>query len=333
MNKNLTVLRALALSLLITLMGSSAVAKEYYNDDMCERECCDSTPLDCGAWNVKVRAGIAPTIFTGREAVYGVSCANSGRGGTMPSTNPVLEFSKMPKFNDLFSTPGFTIAGEIAHAITDCHETFLEVAWRRYSGKDYTATDTLISRTAEPAARIVLGLENVAADATTGQPALNNDIDNYSAIGGYAGMRHYFGRYWCDRLAVFVGAKVGILHRKEVDTNLRLTQTSGAFPGTLTQPQSVSVEKKDDGSTALFRKQNTISGGPQVGFTFCFWKQLSFIMTAEFIASGAFKSNRNFVLPEISPTMVNRTNFSNVLFGNTGVEMTFPITFGLMWEF
>lgn len=331
MKKNLTVLRALALSLLITLMGGSAVAKEYYSD--CEMECCDETPLDCGAWNVKFRAGVAPSIFTGRESVYGVSCDNAPATGDVAGS-PLFELGKMPKFKELFKQPGFTVAGEVAHAITDCHETFLEVAYRRYSGKSYVSTDTLLNREDTPAASLVLGVESLAVNGT--QPALDDKIDNYSAIGGYAGMRHYFGRYWCNRLSVFVGGKFGILHRKRVDTNLRLNQTTGAtVDGEAFVAGSVNIAKSDDGATALFRKQNTVSAGPQVGLTMCFWKQLSFIMTAEFVASGAFKVNRNYYLGEPAPntTDANRTQFSNVSFGNTGVEMTFPVTFGLQWEF
>ncbi len=341
MKKNLMVLRALALSLMITLMGGSALAKEYYEDCSTEMECCGDTPFECGGWNVKGKVGIAPSIFTGRGTVWGVSCENSVDAGGNYIGSPIFAFSNMPKFNDLFKNPGFTVGAEIGYAMSDYAESFLEVNWRRYSGNKHdnnnNSNEALITLTGVPAAMITLGIDNLVAGGTT-----STSDHRYSAIGGYAGMRRHFGRYWCNRFSVFVGAKVGILHRNRIDTNLVLVQTAGdpigqTLPTPRVSPLTVAVPSVDK-VTTLFAHQNTISGGPQVGFNFCFWKAFSFQVTGEFVASGAFKSNRNFVLPPTNftdpvNTLANQTAFTNVIFGETGVEMTFPVTFGLTYEF
>ena len=46
--------------------------------------------------------------------------------------------------------------------------------------------------------------------------------DGYRAADFYVGARYYWGRYWCDRIAFFLGGQFGLVHRQDVDFDLPL---------------------------------------------------------------------------------------------------------------
>jgi len=131
----------------------------------------------------------------------------------------------------------------------------------------------------------------------------------YKSIGGYIGTRFFCDR-WFDILAPFVGFKVGLRNHKEIDA----TQTINGVrvPSTL----------------RMYLKNTVVSGGAQLGFDTCVWSSLKFVFTAEVVAVAGARPNRNVVLPESSLSTL--TGFSQ---GDVGTEVSFPITFGLRYDF
>lgn len=146
-------------------------------------------------------------------------------------------------------------------------------------------------------------------DFTAGAFIVSEVTTPYETWGGYVGARYYFDRIFC-RLSPFVGFKAGILHQSRVDYSLSLF---GVFIQT----------------SPYYKEQWVPSAGAQIGFDWLLTRCLSFVFTAEAVVTQGLKNNRNNVIED--PTLTG--GLTNVNIGETGKIVSFPVTFGLRYNF
>ena len=328
---------SLKLFALLSIVVGQAFAYSSY-------DCCG--PLEPGHWYVMPKVGAAPGIFTNRGfecqvvPFSGVSCPLSCQdvcpttaGNVACSqilTGPENVFQqnccKLPKFSDLFSNGVLHVGGEVGY-ITDCHCLyFVDLIYDRASGSCVCFEN-----------KYVKALDGCCPDdcRDCSEPLVSynrtDDYDNYTAFGAYIGNRHYFDRIWCDRLAIFLGLKVGILHRKQVCVCTTIPEQFQIGSTTVVQFAERTL------NNVAICKSNAVSGGVQIGFDYCINDCLAFLIGFEVVASCPFKTNKNVqvAIPEVATSGLDAQNFpnpTNIIWGRTGTFLQFPIWAGLRWE-
>lgn len=299
------------LLLISCLSQASAVfaAREY--DDCCQPACCEQVydcgdPLNCGSVNFWFRAGVAPTIWHDRGEFSLVSCNALAIPGVSNVIVPVFE---LPKFSRFFRTP-WIIGGQIGYAVTDCLEFYVEANYRKASHHNFVLNGGLDQNgnpkgVAIPNDKVVIAL---------------NFHEGYRAADFYVGARYYWGRWWCDRLAGFLGGQFGFVHRQNVDFDFAITSVS--CPGS--QPLT--------GTSSFFRRHNSPAAGVNFGIDWCFGCGWSFVILAEVIATCGPRSNNNIVI-ESNCSQLPSLLPSNIMVGRIGTEIFFPVTFGFKYSF
>lgn len=248
---------------------------------------CSCNPLYECSWGLQVAAGVRPIVWKHRGDFFTVNCL----------ADPVFNtIGELPKFNDLYKTP-WQVGVQLSYA-TSCNTNLFgefNYAQSRFKCCDF--------------ARI--GLSNLVLNLT-----------KYKIYEGYFGLRYYFDR-WCDRVAFFLGGKIGALHHKRVQT--------GAFSG-ITENSIISECCNDATPLHDFcAKYTSFAGGGHLGLDICFCGNWSFVITAEVIASCACGGRRNFTLNTIDSVLLNSA--SDLLLAGAETELGFPITFGLKYNF
>lgn len=291
------------IALFLTSFASSFVTYVYANDEYCQKTCCEpeydcGCPLNCGSLNVWLRAGVAPLSWRDRGNFSAVSCnslATSFGRNIVPILNP------MPPFKSFFHLP-WIVGGQIGYAMTDNFEFYVAFNYRSASRRRFIQPNNPIPN------------ENVTVAFTFS--------DDYRAFDAYVGGRMYWGRYWCDRVALFLGAQFGLVHHNSVcfDFTISPTLCSTSLPLTSTA------------TTPFFFRNTRPAAGLNLGFDWCLGCGWSLMFMGELIASCGPKSNGNILisnnctqLPAILPT--------NLIIGGTGTELFFPVTVGFKYSF
>lgn len=285
----------------------NVISRVYSDANCCERTCCEpeyncGTPLNCGSLNFWVRGGVVPTSWRDRGNFSAVSCnalAITGFGKT------IVDFFRLPQFKKLFHLP-WTVGGQIGYAVTNCFEFYTEFNYRTASRRIFTANNVSVAN-GNDVENITLTLSN-----------------NYRVFDAYVGGRYYWGRYWCDRFALFLGGKFGLVHHNAVCFNYNITSVS--CPGELVSP----------GDTQFFFRNTRPAAGLNVGIDWCLNCGWSFMVMGEIVASCGGKSNGNIRIAanEGCPTQLPNIGApTNLIVGGTGTELFFPVTFGLKYSF
>lgn len=294
--------------LLIGSLGqiSSMLATRDY-DDCCQPACCEQVydcgdPLNCGSVNFWFRAGVAPTIWHDRGDFSLVSCNALSVPNFNSNIVPVLP---LPKFRHFFNTP-WVIGGQIGYAVTDCLEFYLEANYRKASSRRFVLDGIAIPN----------DIVNISFDFHHG----------YRAVDFYVGARYYWGRYWCDRIAFFLGGQFGLVHRQDVDFDFTITSTVCSASSALTS------SALGNGPKPFFRRKTSPAAGANFGLDWCVGCGWSFVILAEVIATCGPRGNENIPitsncsqLPSLLP--------SNIIIGPIGTEIFFPVTFGFKYSF
>lgn len=322
-----------SIALLFSAVAVTPVQAGRYED--CEDDYCGE-PLRCGAFSIQVKGGVAPGLYTHRTHTFGVApllwCSNPGAGanqvfnGCVATTSPtpslvgeplictngaldipnvVVDFGKLAKFNKTSHVP-YIVGGEVGYNVSESGQVFLEAMYRHGNSKvnTFTGPNNLL----------------VTEDFTT---------TDHKQITGFIGARYFWGRFWCDIFSPFVGFKFGVQHTRKFNCVVGFNKT-------------LAID-----TLLYFLKNTTPAGGLQVGFDACLWRGLSFVFTAEVVASGPRRNNCNYVVSSqaaaklfgtaatnsTNPAVARASAFTNVIFGETGPELYFPITFGLRYSF
>ena len=259
-------------------------------------------PLYCGAMSIQFHAGIAPIIWKDKGEVDLLSC-------NVSALNPVLQLnSRLPKFNALFHAP-WIVGGILGYALSENIELYLEANYLQANGKT--------------------GANGFAFAIPNLVPAqsLNLTITKYRLFDAYLGVRYYWDR-WCDRLAPFLGIKVGVVSHK----NTRGSFSLNGVPLTLLPAAGINC----DGATAavannnFFRHATSFGGGINAGLDYCLCGNILLVFTAEFVASCGPKTYTTsmFSVPTAPPLLA-----TNLVIGSIGTEFRFPITAGIKYIF
>jgi hypothetical protein len=288
-----------------------ATARIYSENDCCERTDCEPVydcgcPLNCGCFNVWLRAGVAYTTWRNRGDFSAVSCNGLAIPGFGQDIVPILH--PLPQFKRFFHLP-WIVGGQVGYAFSDCFEFFVEFNYRSASRKVFTRTGVTIPN---DIVTVVLTFDH-----------------NYSVFDAYAGGRFYWGRYWCDRIAIFFGAKFGLVHHRRISLVSPSTITSTECP--VSTPLTIVT---GNATVPFFLRNTRPAAGVNAGFDWCLGCGWSFMVMGEVVASCGPKTNNNgsivitsncTELPSILP--------SNILVGGTGTELYFPVTFGFKYSF
>ena len=288
---------------LLLCSAPSVFADRYIDNDCCQRTSCEpeyncGCPLNCGSLNIWLRGGVAPLSWRDRGDFSAVSC-NSLATSFGQNIVPIL--SPLPPFKKFFHLP-WTVGGQLGYAFTDCFEFYVEFNYRSASKRTFTQEEIAI----------VNDVVNVTFRFDS----------NYRVFDAYVGGRLYWGRYWCDRIALFLGAKFGLVHHKSIcfDFNITSVNCPNALPLVSTA------------TTPFFLRNTRPSVGLNLGFDWCLGCGWSFMIMGEIVSSCGPKSNGNIVIPSnctLLPTILP----SNLLIGGTGTELFFPVTFGFKYSF
>lgn len=289
--KKLLTAKSLSLLMLLSLFGGKAEAR--HNDDYVveSRDCCfggcyecGCNPLYCGAWDLQIHGGVNPITWRNRGDVLGVSCAIS-------ATTPVVALFEVPKFKTLFKTP-WIVGGQIGYHWSDNARVYLEFNYSQAKAK----SDVVFSTVLVP-----------------GTLASTLNFTKYKVFDAYVGARYYWDR-WCDRVAFFLGAKVGLTHHKSADVNVAavLGELSNTFL-----------------FANAFRSNNVVSGGADFGFDICFCGNWSFVIQGAVLASCGPRSGILHVADVVTPTL----GVTDLIIGGIGSELRFPVTAGIRYSF
>lgn len=324
---------SLKLFALLSIVVGQAFAYSSY-------DCCG--PLEPGHWYVMPKVGAAPGIWTSRGHERRiVPSAGLPQPVTCPLTfsdsivdcvnvlpHPENIFQEnccpTPKFSDVFTNGVLHVGGEIGY-VTDCHCLyFIDLIYNRANGscvciesKNIKALDGCCPNDCD---------SDCSNPLSTSQRT--DKYDDYSSFGAYIGNRHYFDRMWCDRLAVFLGLKVGIMHRNNVCVCTTVPEITS---------NSTVIFAESTFTNVAICKSNSISGGVQIGVDYCINDCLAFVVGFEVLATCPFKVNRNIAiaLPTAEVTGNDALAFgfpTNLVTGSTGTFLQFPIWAGLRWE-
>ena len=326
--------------------------------------------LDTNNWYLLPKIGVAPSIFAGRAhqqlvvpraGIDYVNCVPSisecvEREGLLNNfANVLQETCCLPKFSNMFRQGVLHVGFELGYQTCDSNcLTFFEFDYNRASGRCQNPCGDFITGQASvgcSAANCNTGCSTTssctknacgyqATDTSLSDICgLRDDYSNYTAYGAYVGGRHFTDRFWCDSTSFWFGYKVGILHRKQVNSCsvLTLTNDCTATGGQCASTQDVALRR------AIFCKSNSVSGGVQLGFDYCYNDCLSFLLGFEVVASAGLKGNRNLPLAintytdnttPVAGDIFNCSNIpSNIMVGNTGTLVQFPIWIGVRWDF
>lgn len=286
--------KSLSLLMLLSLLGGKAEAGRQDDGYASEsRDCCFSScyecgcnPLYCGAWDLQLDGGVNPILWRQRDDALVVDCTAS------PSV--VVDLGATSKFNNLFKTP-WIVGGQIGYHWSDNARLYLEFNYSQTKGKNAAASS----------AAVVVAPANSVAFA----------FDKYKVFDAYVGARYYWDR-WCDRVAFFLGAKVGLTHHKGNSATYTLTYA--------TVPSVFAT------AAELYRSNTVVSGGANVGFDVCFCGNWSFVVTGEIVASAGPRAVPFVALSTGVPVPVGA---SNLLLGRVGSELRFPVTAGIRYSF
>lgn len=347
-----------------------ALAVSQIAADGCDTFC--DKIFDVNNWFITPKIGVAPSIFAGRarqqlvvpraailtdDAGDFIECPTSSVAGACLSeeglldnfANTLQETPCLPKFSNMFRQGVLHVGVELGYqACDESCPVFVEFVYNRASGRCLSPCTPYYTNKATSGCSndcntsCSSSSSSCGSSCTTSSPSLSNicslqdNYSNYSAYGAYIGGRHFTDRFWCDAVSFWFGYKVGILHRKQVNScsTLVITNDCTATGGQCSSTQDISLNR------AIFCKSNAVSGGVQVGFDYNYNDCLSFQLGFEVVASSGLKGNRNlpinigsFVNTLGNPILECSSLPSNIMVLNSGTLVNFPIWFGVRWEF
>lgn len=341
--------------MLLTLVASTALA-DYNN--------CGDGPFEARRWFITPKIGVAPTIFGSKKthemfvvpfaAIDPTLCGEAPRCNIDNYENVLQEGPCLGKFSDLFHQGVLHVGFEVGRNICDRSAVFVEFVYNRASGKS-ACWDPFITNQARPgcsrkdcdtncsSSNDCNSCDNDSCCPTgptlSAIQSVRDDYGNYQAYAGYIGGRHFTNRFWCDSTSFWYGYKVGIIHRNRVDacTNIVYNVNTEANIG-CNAPAGETQEQTFN--RAVFCQSNSVSGGFQVGFDYCYNDCMSFQLGFEVVASCGLRGNKNHVL-DVSSLRSSRQSLlvecsaipTNIIICDTGAVVNFPIWLGLRWEF
>ncbi len=252
---------------------------------------CSCKPLHCGAFDIQLQGGINPIHWQNKDKFYTVNCVGF--------INPVVEIFDIPQFHTFFHMP-WIVGGQLGYECSDNTRIYLEFNYSQARAK------SLIN--------IVTNNPLVVPPQT-----VTFDITKYRLYDCYVGVRYYFDRY--NHLSLFIGGKVGLTHHNAVTLNTLTITAPGISPIIVVPPTPI---------TQLFKSNNSVSGGFNIGLDCCVCENIALVITGEIVASCGPHNNPNIVL---MPSMSDVISATNITIGQIQTELRFPVTAGIRYSF
>lgn len=248
------------------------------------KSCRFSEPLEANTWGLELYGGIEPIVWKDRGN-FGVALI---LGEGVPFTKPFISALKLPCFSSLYKLP-WTIGGQIGYSVDAHNRIYFETNYVKALEKtnDIFTVD-----------QIIMG-ETVAFGSGA-----------YKLIDCFLGLEHYFDR-WYDTFSLFLGAKFGLAHHKNVSFNFIANIPN---QGTFTVPKLLS----------FYERNTSVAGGFNMGLDVFLGKIFSFTMRVGVVGNGGFTFTNNDISGIISNNPV-----TNILLEGIFNEIRFPITFGI----
>lgn len=293
--------KLLLLGALVSVSNQLSAQEHYANYNSCQARCyeCSCNPLYCGAWSVQFQAGVAPILWHKRGELDILSCTSS-------PDNPIISLaSSLPKFSRLYRVPWY-IGGKVGYDYTDNMELYFEFDYLQAKRKNNdNSSFSILSLSPAQVLQLTLG--------------------KYKLFEGYVGARYYWDR-WCDRVAFFLGAKVGFTAHRKTSLALALNGTPISVVPTPSCPGTL-VGSTDNN---FFSHSTNISGGLNAGFDICFCGNWSLVLTGEFVASCGPRSVTTLVFGAATAAPLFATG---LIIGGIYTELRFPVTAGVRYTF
>lgn len=252
---------------------------------VCNQYECSCNPLHCGAFDLQLQAGVAPIKWRHKDQDV---------GGAFPfpsSTSPIITFFNSPSYKKLFRMP-WIVGGQVGYAWSDNVRLYIEFNYLQAKGKKNVSVST----------------------DTTPVLAAGFDVHKYKLYDAYFGGRYYWNR-WCNRVAFFLGGKIGLTHHKKTKVDLAV-----GIP--LLPPVSLVLT----GVPAI--NHNTgVSGGVNGGFDICICGNWSLVVTGEVVVSKGPKIANDIAL------LQTVGQYNAISFGSIGAELRFPVTAAIRYTF
>ncbi len=138
---------------------------------------------------------------------------------------------------------------------------------------------------------------------------VREEVSNFRSWAWYIGGRYFFDRLFCDSLSPFIGFKTGLVRTHQVSYDVYLA--------------GIYIE-----NGPYWYGNTGVSGGLQIGADYALTDHIGIIFTVEAVATQGMKPNSNNVLdPLVSGGL------TNVNFGDQGIQMSYPITLGVRYNF
>lgn len=272
--------------LALLMFGATASLQAYqeYNNESCCRTNyyeCSCEPLYCGAWGIQIDGGVRPIIWRDRSNFLSLQDANGVTG--------ITALADLPKFSSLYHAP-WQIGGQLSYALGTNYNVFAEVNYAQAKRKH-----------GEVGAQVI--------------DSFYLNLSKYKLIDAYVGARYYTDR-WCDKVAFFIGAQIGLIHHRSID-----------FLSSLTGICCCAFSPE-----AFFKSNTSIAGGLNYGLDICYCGNWSFVVTGEVIASRGPKTVGTILLSASDSANLNgATNL--VLSEKVKTEIAFPVTVGIKYNF
>jgi hypothetical protein len=250
--------------------------------DCCAPAC--GSPLECGSYDVQFQAGVCPIRWNNADR------ANVSAFAPFV-ISPTLFLFRNPQFSTFYHIP-WIIGGQAGYAWSDHTRLYVEVNYLQAKGK-------------QDARFFTDSIPSLPADIT---------LTKYKLFDAYIGGRYYSARCWCDRVAFFLGGKIGLTRHH-----------SNEFDLVVGVPQPVNQTVLLD--VPVLDRQTVISGGINGGLDVC-CGNWSLVITGEVVISKGPQVADDLL---VSPAIANI--FTLVFFGKVGTELRFPVTAGIRYTF
>ena len=215
--------------------------------------------------------------------------------------DPLNSLFDVPKFSTFFKLP-WTVGFQCGYALSDNVRAYLEFNYSQAKGKN------------------AVSLNNGAPSPFPEIPQITVVFNNgnYKLFDMYVGGRYYFDR-WCQNVSFFLGAKAGFVHHSRVKFSSTIRRQEADEIPAIFIPFTNDLD--------LFKRNTVPSVGIDFGFDLCYCGNWSLVFASGVLASCGPSGNSNI--------MLNQSDFvfSNLLIGNAGIELRFPVTLAVRYSF
>lgn len=310
--------------------------------------------LEAEHWYILPKIGIAPGLFAHRGHEHrvvplanganpAIVCTNIVGLGEFPMVQPNLAQTivqqnkdKIPTFGQTFTNRVLDVGFEVGRNMCDSMQYYLEFRYNRASGNSCLYSPTQNYAAPDGCSAGSCSAVDAGAILTTSNPTYR--YSNYSAYGGYLGTRCYKNeRYFCDRLGLWAGFKIGILHRKQVTACISIPERTATVDGNVYTFAAATLPLRN-----IFCSSNAVSGGLSFGVEYQVCNSAALLLGMEILASCPLQPNANarHVLVDDPTHAAGAPDIPSGFFpqptntfpGTTGVFLQFPVWIGLRWS-